>query len=260
MENVPPGAGLVEPLPGGGAGTGTSPAPRFSTPRFLLLGATLVATWLLWDTPVVYPVRILATFLHEISHGLAAVLTGGRIDRITVETDGSGVCWTAGGWRFAILPAGYLGSMVWGSLILIGACRTRYDKLIAFLLGAGLLLICLFYVRSAFGFFFGLLIGGALAAMGIWLSEKASEFVLVFVGTVSCLYAIFDIRTLWQVSGTGHNDADSFSREILPLPPGVWAVLWGLLAVAVLAVTLWVALRGPAPGGNAPPPDAAPAA
>jgi hypothetical protein len=221
-------------------------SPRRARPHALLLGAVLVATWLLWDTPVVYPVRILATFLHEASHGLAAVLTGGRIDRITVESDGSGVCWTAGGWRVAIIPAGYLGSMLWGSLILIGACRTRQDRLIAFVLGAGLTLVCIFYVRTPFALVSGLLLGAGLAAAGIWLSERVADAVLVFLGTVSCLYALFDLRTLWQVSGTGHNDADSFSREILPLPAGVWAVVWGALAAACLVVSLRIALRGPA--------------
>jgi hypothetical protein len=240
----------VPPAPGATPSAGAPGDPRVPASRLLLVGAALVVTWLLWDTPVVYPIRIFATFLHEISHGLAAVLTGGSIERITVESDGSGVCWTRGGWRIAVIPAGYLGSMLWGSLILIGACRTRQDKLIAFVLGAGLLLVCALYVRTPFALVSGLLLGAGLAAAGIWVGEKGVDPVLVFLGTVSCLYALFDIRTLWQVSGTGRNDADAFSKEVLPLPAGVWVVVWGALAVAGLVVSLVIALRNPSARGE----------
>ncbi|MCX5795489.1 MAG: M50 family metallopeptidase [Elusimicrobia bacterium] len=211
--------------------------------RLLGLAAVLVALWFLWNTRVVYPIRILVTFLHESSHGLAAVLTGGHIDRITVESNGSGLCWTRGGWRWVILPAGYLGSMFWGGVILILACRTRWDKYISLVLGLGLMVVTCLYVRSWFGFAAGLLLGAALASAGRWLPEGANDALLTCIGSASCLYALFDIRDLTKVSGP--TDATMFSREILPLPAAVWAALWGILALFCLAAALKVAL---APG------------
>jgi hypothetical protein len=217
--------------------------------RLAVLAAVLAALWLLWETPVVYPVRILVTFFHELSHGLAAVLTGGSIERITVEADGSGLCFTRGGWRWVIIPAGYLGSMFWGSLILILACRTRWDRYVASVLGWGLIVITLLYVRSWFGFASGLLIGLVLASAGRWLPEAVNDWLLTCIGSASCLCAIFDIRTLARVSGT--TDATMFSAEILPLPPLVWVILWGAMAVVCLAGALRIALaprRGPPAG------------
>ncbi|MBI5238988.1 MAG: M50 family metallopeptidase [Elusimicrobia bacterium] len=208
--------------------------------RLAGLAVVLAALWLLWRTPVVYPIRILVTFLHEGSHGLAAVLTGGSIDRITVEADGSGLCFTRGGWRWAVLPAGYLGSMFWGSVILILACRTRLDKYVASVLGWGLIAITLLYVRSWFGFGSGLALGLVLASAGRWLPEEVNDWLLTCIGSASCLCAIFDIRDLTRVAG--ETDATMFSREIIPLPPLVWTVLWGVLAVACLAVSLRIAL------------------
>ena len=68
-------------------------------PRRLVLPLALaVATLLLWGTPVVYPFRLFVVFLHEISHGIAAVLTGGQIVSIAMGNAG-GVCFTRGGWR-----------------------------------------------------------------------------------------------------------------------------------------------------------------
>jgi hypothetical protein len=211
--------------------------------RLAVLAAVLAALWLLWETPVVYPVRILVTFFHELSHGLAAVLTGGSIERITVEADGSGLCFTRGGWRWAVIPAGYLGSMFWGSLILILACRTRWDRYVASVLGWGLVLITFLYVRSLFGFVSGLVIGAVLASAGKWLPEEVNDWLLTCIGSASCLYAVFDIRDLSRVNGV--TDATMFSAEILPLPPLVWAILWGALALACLAVALRIALAPP---------------
>jgi len=229
--------GQFLPLSNPGAGG------RLPWGRLLGLAAALVALWFLWNTAVVYPIRILVTFLHESSHGLAAALTGGSIAKITVAANGSGLCFTRGGWRWVVLSAGYLGSMFWGSVILILACRTRWDKHISLVLGSGLIAITFLYVRSWFGFGSGLLIGAVLASSGRWLPEEINDALLTCIGSASCLCAIFDIRDLTRVAGT--TDATMFSAEILPLPPVVWVALWGLLAAACLAMALKVAL---APG------------
>ena len=89
-------------------------------PRRLLLPLALAAAaLLLWGTFVVYPFRLFVVFLHEISHGLAAVATGGSIVSIGLSFDEGGVCLTRGGWPFLILNAGYLGSLSWGALFLL---------------------------------------------------------------------------------------------------------------------------------------------
>ena len=212
-----------------------------SRQRLIGVLAVLALLWLFWGTRWVYPAHILVTFLHEASHGLAAVLTGGSIERITVEADGSGLCFTRGGWRLFIIPAGYLGSMFWGSLILILACRTHWDKYVSLALGLALMALTVVYVRSWFGFAGGLVLGAALASSGRWLAEDLNDALLTVIGSASCLCALFDFSVLLR-SGGCPNDATSFSHEILPLPPVVWAVLWGLLAVAWLAVALRIAL------------------
>ena len=49
-----------------------------AAPRRLLLPLGIaLAALALWDTFLVYPFRLFVVFLHEISHGLAAVFTGG---------------------------------------------------------------------------------------------------------------------------------------------------------------------------------------
>ena len=69
--------------------------------------------WFLWDTPVLYPLKIFVVLLHEISHAMTAVATGGHIDRIALDPRQGGACYCPGGNAFLTLSAGYLGSLAW---------------------------------------------------------------------------------------------------------------------------------------------------
>ncbi|MEQ9673608.1 MAG: M50 family metallopeptidase, partial [Roseovarius indicus] len=64
---------------------------------------------LLWQTPVVMPLKLLVVFLHELSHAVATVLTGGSVVGMSLDPMQGGSVTARGGWRFVILSAGYLG-------------------------------------------------------------------------------------------------------------------------------------------------------
>ena len=50
------------------------------------------------------------TLVHELGHGLAAILTGGSFLYFEVFPNGGGLAHTSGGLRFVVIPAGYLGA------------------------------------------------------------------------------------------------------------------------------------------------------
>ena len=208
-------------------------------PRRLVLPLALAAfTLLLWDTFVVYPFRLFVVFLHEISHGIAAVLTGGSIVRIGLSFDEGGVCLTRGGWRLLILNTGYLGSLLWGALfLLLGARRTRSRSVIG-AVGVFTLAVTLAYVRTWFGFLYGLGAGLALLAVAAKLKPAVSETLLAAIGATSVLYAIWDVATDVLVLHSGQSDASALARLT-----GVPAILWGAAWIAFSAVVLVQVLR-----------------
>jgi len=205
-----------------------------------LTAAVALALWQ-WDAAWLFPLRVLMTLIHEFGHGLAALLTGGSIDHITVDAGLGGVCYTRGGWRWLILSSGYMGSMAAGCAVILLACRTRYHRHASVVLGAFVTLATIAYVRALPGFVFGLLTGGALFSAGRWLNDDLNDLALCFLGTMSCLSAVFGLRDL--ATHSGNNDALMFSREIFPLPAIVWALLWAGLSLVCLAATLKAALR-----------------
>ena len=204
----------------------------------------MLAVVYLWNTWIVYPLKILVVFFHELSHGLMAVITGGSIKEIRIVAAQGGVCVTAGGNRFLTLSAGYLGSLVLGGVILVLATRTRYDQTIATVIGGLMLLISLLFVRPiiSFGIFFGLLAGLAMIAAGKYLSEDSNDFILKVIGLTSCLYAVLDIKSDVLDRPYLRSDARMLA-ELTHLPTIFWGLLWITIAVIAAVFFLLVACK-----------------
>jgi hypothetical protein len=198
-----------------------------------------------WDSAIVYPLRVFVVFLHEISHGLAAATTGGRIVAIGLTFDEGGVCITDGGSRFLILNAGYLGSLFWGALFLVLSARTRLSREIAGFVGVFVLAVTLLYVRSWFGFVYGLVAGAALVAAAVKLPRDIVDDLLQTIGVVSCLYAVWDVG-----SDVVTRDVPGSDASALGLLTGVPGVLWGLAWIALSLAVVFFALRIVARGGR----------
>ncbi|HPC83998.1 MAG TPA: M50 family metallopeptidase [Thermoanaerobaculaceae bacterium] len=230
-------------------------ASRFDRGKAATLAAIVVPVLLLWSTPIVWPLKILVVFFHELSHGLAAMLTGGSILRIEVVAGQGGVCWTASGNRFIVLSAGYLGSLLWGSGVLLAATSTRRDRAVAVGLGAVIVGATLLWVRPVVGFGFGfhLAAGVAFVALGWLLPDAASDLVLKVFGVTSCLYVIPDIWSDTIARSHLRSDARMLA-ELTHVPTVVWGSLWILASLAVCASVMWLCFRrtdapAPSPGG-----------
>jgi hypothetical protein len=207
-------------------------------PRRLVLPLGLAAVLLLlWDSFVVYPFRIFVVFLHEISHGLAAIATGGSIVSIGLSFDEGGVCLTRGGWPFLILNAGYLGSLLWGALfLLLGGRRARARSVVG-VVGAFTLAVTLVYVRTGFGVVYGLAAGLVLVAVAWRLKPAVSELLLAAIGATSVLYAVWDVASDVLFRHSGQSDAAALAR-LTGVPAVAWGVLWVIASVAVLVSVL----------------------
>ena len=59
------------------------------------VGIYLVSWVIPFTSYLVYPLQLFATFVHEGSHVLAAVITGSHVSSLTVSPDTSGVVWSA---------------------------------------------------------------------------------------------------------------------------------------------------------------------
>ena len=217
----------------------------------LLVGIFVVVA-LLWDTVVVWPLRVLVVFFHEASHGLAAIATGGSIDSLRIMPDESGLATTRGGSAFVVYSAGYLGSLVFGAIVLLVAARTRLDRIAAAALGALLALLTILFVPfgNPFGFAFGLVAAALLLAIAKWLPEAVSDVALKVIGVTSCGYAVLDIYSDVIARPELKSDA-AMLGDATGVPTMVWGVLWIAIAVVGAGAALWFAARGGSGGFGA---------
>jgi hypothetical protein len=212
---------------------------------WLLVGMA-VAAGVLGRVPVlhwaVYPFQLFNTFVHELSHGLAAIVTGGSFRNFEVYSDGSGVAQSAGGVRWIISSAGYLGSaLVGGALILITASGVSPRRVLLGL-GIGLAIACVLFVRNFFGIASGLVIAGAIVAAGLRLEARWASWLLLFLAVQTALNALDSLWGLVRLS-TFHQsgqptDAGNMAAAT-GVPAFVWAIVWSGLAILIL----WQAVR-----------------
>jgi hypothetical protein len=208
-------------------------------PTGLLL--TGIALLLLWQVPglswIAWPFRLFGTFTHELSHGLAAAATGGELQRFVVNPDLSGMAWSSGGVRWIVASAGYIGSAVFGAMLVLAA-RVFPARGVLVFLGISLLLLCGLYVRNLFGAASGLLLGAALVATGMSLQRAWAEALLLVFAVQSMLEGFGSLLALFRLARGAqvHTDAHTLA-QLTGLPATLWAVLWGAFsATAVLAV------------------------
>lgn len=201
--------------------------------RFILgFGLFFAALWLFWNTPVVYPLKIFVVLLHELSHAMAAVATGGTLERITLDPYQGGATYFSGGNAFMALNAGYLGSLAWGGLLFsAGRSKRVRSDWVNGLIGASVILLTVFFVRSTFGIVFGILFGLALVAASREMGKMMNRRLLLTLGLTSALYAILDIKS------------DVIDRpELLQSDAAVLADLLGVPTLAVGVVWITIAI------------------
>lgn len=219
---------------------------RIDLTNLWVLMALFGVTWLLWDTPIVYPIKIFVVVLHEVSHALAALLTGGQVLGIQIFPDEGGVTFTRGGWPFVILSAGYLGSLLAGSVLLYLSSLQRWGRGLMIALAILITVCTLVLFRNAFGVFYGLLAAAALWFSAYRLPAEVNRQIVRFIAVASCLYALLDIRSdlfaAAPVAALEGNDAEALSA-LTGIPAIIWAILWSAVSLVVLGFFLKSALR-----------------
>jgi hypothetical protein len=197
-----------------------------------------------------YPFHLFGTFIHEISHGLTAVLTGGGFHRFTVRWDLSGEAWTSGGIRWLIVSAGYVGSAIFGGFLTFLSARNISARHVLFWLGIIFGMLCLIFVRNPFGWIAGLLLAGLLVLAGEKLSAAWADGLLLFLAVQMMLDAIDSVFDLIWISTYR---SDTFTDALIMqratgIPSLIWATVWSIISLVVLVVSLSIAYRRtPAP-------------
>lgn len=194
--------------------------------------------FVLWPSDLVYPLRLLIVFLHELSHAIATILTGGSVLDFSVNAHEGGHVMSRGGNRFITLSAGYVGSLLIGIALLLTAVRTRLDRTALATLGATMLLVTLLYIREPFAIGFCALTGTLMLLTARYLPHDINDLVLRIIGLTSMIYVPYDIFSDTIARAHLRSDARMLAEEI-----GGTTTFWGLLWLAISLAAIFTSLR-----------------
>ena len=225
-----------------------------------LLIATTISV-ILWFIPfaefLTYPFRIFVTFIHEGGHALAALLTGNSVASLTVATNASGETYTTQGGLFSqlfISSSGYLGSMIFGALLLVLIRKAVAARIV--LVSCGIFIFALTMIfglikpivwMTAWSGIPFTLLAGTLISVGLILiakfaSARVATFFVSFLAVQSVLNALFDLKTVFFLSApfgpSVPTDAVNMAHAT-GIPALIWTVLWIAFALGIL----WFVMR-----------------
>lgn len=218
-------------------------------PRTLLIlaGACLA---LLWQLPygwlVLYPLTLLATYAHEMGHGISALLAGASFEQLLLHADGSGMAvWHGDPGRLAsafIAAGGLLGPTLAGVSILLLSRTQRWARIVLAALALLITLTVVVWVRNGFGVVFLLASAATLALVAKLLPTLVASFVAHGLGLTLCLSWFTDLDYMFSaqavVNGAVHPSDSAVIAQALFLPYWFWGAVVAAFSLAVACMGL----------------------
>nr|WP_295785877.1 M50 family metallopeptidase [Rhodoferax sp.] len=217
--------------------------------RSLLILST-AAVVLVWQLPygqqLLYPLTLLATYAHEMGHGLTALLTGAEFDQMLLHADGSGVAvWRGNPGRLAsalIAAGGLIGPTIAGVTLLLASRKQRYARAVLATLSALLLVSMALWSRNTFGVAFLIAVAATLGLAAKAMPDAAAAFVLHLIAATLCLSWFIHLGYMFSaqavVNGVAMPSDSAVIAQALWLPYWFWGAVVAALSLAVTALAV----------------------
>jgi hypothetical protein len=225
------------------------------------LGLWLVATLVPFGQQLLYPFTLLATWVHEMGHGLTAIALGGDFLELEIHASAGGFAVTTASSeaRHALVClGGLLAPPLVGALGLAFVHGPRRARL--FLLGlAGLMaLSTIVWVRSAVGLLAVPLTAVVLGLVAVRLFRARPERRVLLAQAISVMLAAdtvtrmigYVFKDAVLVDGKPSPSDIAMVAEGLGGPQVMWGVIVTAVALALLGFGLWRAWKADAQAGT----------
>ncbi len=213
--------------------------------------AFAVLTMIAWQTElgtlVLMPFTLLATWFHEMAHGLTAAALGADFERLVIYANGSGFAEYSGrlgGIGQAIVAVmGLLGPTIAGCLMIIAARPRRATRWGLLVLGLALAISTAIWVRSIAGWIVLPLFAVTAVCIALRGNERWQRISVEFIGVQGAVSVYQDLGYLFSPGGVvgGQFVLSDTGRiaEALFLPYWFWG---GAITIAIVAM-VWKSLQ-----------------
>ena len=218
----------------------------------LTLGLYLVP----YGAYVAYPLLLISTLVHELGHGIAAVLIGSEFVDFKMWADGSGVARHTGADSAAaqafISAGGLCGPAVTAAAMIAAAQRPTWARYALGAFGAALALAMLLVVRNGFGLAFTGILAGACLVIALRGGAHLAQYALLFLAVQLALsvYSRGDYLFM-QWANTTQGRMPSDSQQMAEAMGGAywfWGGVCAAFSVVMLLIGAYAFWRGTHPG------------
>ncbi|MCA9508367.1 MAG: M50 family metallopeptidase [Myxococcales bacterium] len=192
--------------------------------------------------PLSYPFLLLSTLVHEMSHGLAAVLVGGYFNSFVMWADGSGAAHISGNFgrvaRAFVAGAGLIGPALMAAVFFVNLRSLRRSRAVLTAFGIILLLAILLVVRNLFGVAFVAGVCGLCWLFSLGTFKEHAQTLVAFFGAQLSL-SVFS-RSDYLFTDVAHTSAGVMPSDVAQMAQALWLPYWvfgalcGLVSLAVL--------------------------
>ncbi len=201
---------------------------------------------------LIYPFVILATWFHEMGHGLTALASGQEFRQLMIFPSGSGVAESrvaadASPLTLAAIAAGGpLAPSVAGALLILASAHQRLWRPVLWLVAAAILASVAIWVRSPVGYAMLPLVAALLGLVAWRAKPGLARFTLQFLGVLAAMSMLRDFRYLFTeravIEGRSVLSDTGQIAAVTGLPHWLWAALILLVSAVMVGAALKYAL------------------
>lgn len=196
---------------------------------------------------ILYPFTLLATWFHEMGHGLAALILGGDFLKLEIMSDGSGYAIHTGAVYLPVIGnafisfAGLIGPSIAGSFLILASKNEKSSLFVSFFLALIMAISILLWVRSIFAVFIMLLWTLALVVLPFISSGRFGALLMQLLGVQAFASLYLNMGYLFIQGGTV--DGQTFTSDTgvieqsLFLPYWIWGGLTIAVSLTIIVVT-----------------------
>ena len=233
------------------------PAMALSTRARWALVVSALVTIALYVIPnghyIARPLLLISTLVHELGHGVAAMLMGGHFDKFLMNADGSGVAlsWgvSAGAPQAFVAAGGLCGPAVAAAVMIGASSRPKWARYILGAFGAFLALAVILVVRNGFGIAFTSILAALCLLIAIKGSVHWAQNTLLFLAVQLALsvYSRGDylfMKEAQTLQGTMPSDSQAMALAMDLGSYWFWGLMCALFSVVMLAAGAYTFWRG----------------
>lgn len=208
------------------------------TPKFelILISVLTFFSFVLWDSFLIYPVKMFSVMIHETFHALTTLLTGGKISSINIDFNLGGKIETEFGSSILISLSGYFGSLFVGLLFFKLSQNEKLFRFFIYSLSIMILIVLANSNPNADYIFISLLIISFLIFIAVFINNNYFQFLIRFLGLVSMIYVLIDLKND-LLNDFYVSDAKILS-DIINVNSFLIALVWIFVTYALIFVTV----------------------